>query len=94
MTAAEDLGPSLLRGLALPQSDCLELAVEEDLELGDTLDTNHAVADVVSKDPSNSTLSTSDELGSQRKALLQRFLKELDALILAQDPLNSTNPGR
>ena len=48
LAATEDLGPSLLRGLTLPQSYGLELADDEDLELGDTLDTNHCVADVVS----------------------------------------------
>ena len=94
MAAAEYLGPSLLRGLALSQSDGLELAVEEDSELGDALDANHGVADVVSEDSLGGVVSSCLELGSKFNALLFRFLKKLDALILAQDPLNDNETGR
>ena len=93
LAAAKDLGPSLLRGLALPQSDGLELAVEEDSELGDALDANHGVADVVSEDSLGCVISSYSELRSQNKALLFGFLKELDTLIFAQDLLNDFDLG-
>ena len=64
MAAAKDLRPSFLRGLTLPQSDGLELAVEKDLELGDALDSNHGVADVVPQDTCNGASSTFIELAS------------------------------
>ena len=84
MAAAEYLGPSLLRGLALPQSDGLELVIKEDLELGDGLDANHGVADIVSEDSLGGVVSSCLDLGSKFNALLFGFLKKLDALILAQ----------
>ena len=93
MAATEDFRPSLLSSLALSQSDGLELAVEEDLELGDTLDANHGVADVVSEDSLGCVISSYSELRSQDKALLFGFLKELDTLILAQDLLNDFDLG-
>ena len=94
MAAANDLGPSFLRGLALLQTNDLELVVNEDLKFGYALDSNHGVANVVSKNPLNGGISSLFEPCSQRKALLLWFLKELDTLILDQDLLDDIDLGR
>ena len=94
LAAANDLGPSFLRGLALLQTNDLELVVNEDLKFGYALDSNHGVANVVSKNPLNGGISSLFEPCSQRKALLLWFLKELDTLILDQDLLDDIDLGR